>query len=175
MKIDDHRMKLCIWDTAGQERYRSISLSFFNNVYGIMLLYAVNDRESFMEVEYWMNVIKKRAPEDACIILIGNKIDIDNVDINKEGNIMPRCVSFSEGQRLAYKYQARFFEASAKDGVNVTEAFDALNEEIYKVVKRREEKEGPRNSLMISGKRKREERGCLEALKRFFVTRGSRE
>lgn len=139
-----------------------------------MLLYAVNDRESFMEVEYWMNVIKKRAPEDACIILIGNKIDVDHIDTEKEKQIGPRCVSYSEGERLARVYNARFFETSAKDGVNVTEAFDALNEEVYRVVKMRQEKEGPRNSLMISGQKKREDRGCLNALKRFF-SGGSRD
>jgi len=167
VEVDKKKMKLHIWDTAGQERFRSITLSYFQNVHGVMLAYAVNRRESFVEIEYWMNVIKKRAPKDVCIVLVGTKIDVDNIDTTKETHIQPRSVSFSEGKRLADAHNARFFETSAKEGTNVNEAFEALNEEIYKVIKRRQDGEPMSKSMMIS--KQKERVGCLRAFGRIFV------
>jgi len=169
VEVDRKKMKLHIWDTAGQERFRSITLSYFQNVHGVMLAYAVNRRESFIEIEYWMNAIKKRAPEDVCIVLVGTKIDVDNMEKDQESFIEPRSVSFSEGQRLAQKYNARFFETSSKDGTNVNEAFEALNEEIYKVIKKRQEKEPMTQSVMVRKQKRRNGGGCLSVLSRFFA------
>ena len=43
---------------------------------GIVLTYAVNDRESFNNIVSWMKQIKAHANENVCKILVANKCDI---------------------------------------------------------------------------------------------------
>lgn len=54
-----------------------------------------------------------------CKLLIGNKCDVDD-----------RVVETSEGQNIAEQYGIPFFETSAKDNINITEAFEAIAKEI---------------------------------------------
>ena len=113
------RIKLQIWDTAGQEKYRSIVQTYYKGASGIILTYAVNDRTSFMNVEKWVKQIQNDAIENVVVILVGNKCDLPN-----------REVEVTEGQRLADKYGMKFFETSATSGVNVKETFFRLGKEI---------------------------------------------
>lgn len=112
-------MKLQIWDTAGQEKYRSIVQTYYKGAVGIILVYSVNDRKSFQNVDSWMKQIKTNAAESVVIILIGNKCDVNDRQVEK-----------SEGQRIADQYGISFFETSAKDGTNVAEAFYGIAKEI---------------------------------------------
>ena len=47
LTIDDKKIRLQIWDTAGQERYRNITENYYKGAAGIVLVYAVNDRNTF--------------------------------------------------------------------------------------------------------------------------------
>lgn len=40
-------MRLQIWDTAGQERFKNITSTYYRGAMGIILVYAVNNLESF--------------------------------------------------------------------------------------------------------------------------------
>ena len=130
MKVGNKLLKLQLWDTAGQEKFRNITKSFYSSAKGIMLIYSVDSRESFEQVGYWMEQIKELAPKEVSVILIGNKSDIDKLPINNEMKIPHRCVSYEEGQSLAEKYEIKFFETSAKEDINVTEAFGTLSKGI---------------------------------------------
>lgn len=68
------------WDTAGQERFRVITTSYFRGAQGIMLVYDVTDRASFMAVKNWVEEIDKNADKHVNRILIGNKCDVDEKD-----------------------------------------------------------------------------------------------
>ncbi len=39
--------KLTIWDTAGQERFRTLTSSYYRGCHGIILVFDVNDRETY--------------------------------------------------------------------------------------------------------------------------------
>ena len=71
-------------DTAGQERYRSITKSYFKESDGILLLYDVTNKDSFKNVNNWLDsiqeVIGSHKDSKYVIILIGNKIDLIGVD-----------------------------------------------------------------------------------------------
>lgn len=45
---------------------------------GIVLTYAVNERESFQAVENWMKQIKLHASDNVVKVLVGNKCDMPN-------------------------------------------------------------------------------------------------
>ena len=113
------KIKMQIWDTAGQEKFRTITQTYFKGAMGIVLVYACNNRESFKNVETWIKQINESASDKVCKIIIGNKCDAED-----------RAVSFEEGKKLAKSYGLDFFEASAKDDINVEESFMCLSQKI---------------------------------------------
>lgn len=54
IQVDDKKIRLQIWDTAGQERYKNITETYYKGAAGIVLVYAVNDRNTFVNLEKWI-------------------------------------------------------------------------------------------------------------------------
>ena len=119
MEVEGKRIKLQIMDTAGQEKYRSIVQTFYKGAVGIILLYSVDDEKTFQNIHSWMKLIKTNTVDGACIILVGNKCDMRERQVEK-----------SEGQKMAQKYGIKFYETSAKEGTNVEEAFFDITKQI---------------------------------------------
>ena len=113
---------LRIFDTAGQERFKSISLNFIKNANGILLIYDISNKETFDSVKGWMSSIKNAANENISIVLVGNKCDLEE----------KREVTNEEGKEKANAYNVPFFETSCKEGINISETFQKLAEEIIK-------------------------------------------
>jgi len=111
--LEGKRIKLQIWDTAGQERFRTITTSYFRGAQGILLVYDVTDRQTFMSIRNWVSQIQMHADMHVNKILIGNKCDMTDL----------RTVSHDEGEALAKEYNIHFFETSAKQDINVEKAF----------------------------------------------------
>ena len=109
--IDDALCKTQIWDTAGQERSLPIATTVYKCFMGIMLLYDCTNEHSFHNIQTWSRRLKSHCQEDAITVLISNKSDC-----------FERRVSAEEGEALAQDLGCRFFECSAKSGVNVEEA-----------------------------------------------------
>ena len=121
---EEKEIKVKIWDTAGQEKFKSISTQYIKNCDGILLIYAINNKKTFENIENWLNEIEnKKKKNNIPLVLIGNKIDLE-----KE-----REVSFQEGEKLAQIYNMEFFECSAKDNINVNECFNCLIELIFQL------------------------------------------
>lgn len=53
-----HFAMLQIWDTAGQERFRTITTSYFRGAQGILLVYDVTDRQTFVSIRNWVAQIQ---------------------------------------------------------------------------------------------------------------------
>ena len=121
IEIEDKKVRLQVWDTAGQERFRNVTKSYFQSSHGLLVVYDITDKESFEKINFWMKNIKENAPENAKLILVGNKCDLAN----------ERQVSYEEGEKKASNYNIKFFESSAKEGTNVKEFFFYLANDIY--------------------------------------------
>ena len=109
MKVNDKVIKLQIWDTCGQEIYKSLISNFYRNSSLAVLVYAIDNKESFTHVENWLNDLKSQANEDVRIFLVGNKADLEE----------DRKVTKEEGEK--YKLDQHldlFMETSAKTGQN---------------------------------------------------------
>ena len=76
ISFDDETMKLSIWDTAGQERFRSVSKAYFRNAVGAILVFSLDDAQSFNELDGWLNDLHALATPNAVITLVGNKQDV---------------------------------------------------------------------------------------------------
>ena len=126
------KYKINIYDTAGQEKYRSLSLNSIRNYDGVFLMYDITDFKSFDSISEWIKNIYEKKDENYPLILIGNKCDL------KDG----RKVSEEEGLETAEKYKTKYFETSAKEGINVEEAIDEL---IKKIITKKEEEENSKD------------------------------
>ncbi|XP_032990629.1 ras-related protein Rab-3D isoform X2 [Rhinolophus ferrumequinum] len=103
-------------DTAGQERYRTITTAYYRGAMGFLLMYDVANQESFTAVQDWATQIKTYSWDNAQVILVGNKCDLED----------ERVVPAEDGRRLAEDLGFEFFEASAKENINVKQVFERL-------------------------------------------------
>ena len=127
-KFDNKMYKFKIFDTAGQERYTSISTNTIQLADGFFLVFAVDNKNSFDRITFWMqNIEEKVQINHKVIIIIGNKIDV-------QGD--KRVVSNEEALQFAKKYKLKYLETSAKTGFRVKEAFKTLYEDIYELNKK---------------------------------------
>ncbi|XP_051256458.1 ras-related protein Rab-3A [Dicentrarchus labrax] len=113
---NDKRIKLQIWDTAGQERYRTITTAYYRGAMGFILMYDITNEESFNAVQDWSTQIKTYSWDNAQVLLVGNKCDMED----------ERVVAAERGRQLSEQLGFEYFEASAKDNINVKQTFERL-------------------------------------------------
>ena len=87
--VDKKLYKYFLWDTAGQEKYRSLNQLFIKDSKIILLVFAINTRDSFKQVDFWHKYVKDLLGEDDYIFaLIGNKSDLyEENDVVKDEEI----------------------------------------------------------------------------------------
>eukprot|EP01098_Paradermamoeba_levis_P014803 TRINITY_DN723_c0_g1_i3.p2 TRINITY_DN723_c0_g1~~TRINITY_DN723_c0_g1_i3.p2 ORF type:complete len:217 (+),score=60.90 TRINITY_DN723_c0_g1_i3:218-868(+) len=122
IELDGKKIKLQIWDTAGQERFRTITTAYYRGAMGILLVYDVTDEKSFGNIRNWIRNIEQHATNDVNKILIGNKCDM----------VDKKVVDENRGNALANEFGIKFLETSAKNSINVEEAFISLARDIKK-------------------------------------------
>lgn len=113
VNVGKKSVKLQVWDTAGQERFRSVTRSYYRGAAGALLVYDTTSRDSFNALTNWLNDARTLANSNICILLVGNKKDLDEA----------RQIDFLEASTFAQENELIFLEASAKTGENVEEAF----------------------------------------------------
>ena len=118
-------IKAQIWDSAGQERYKAIVAGHYRRAAGALIVYDVTKRSTFEHATSWLQNIKEMAEKNCITYLVGNKIDL--VDINEKN----REVSTEEAQKYAKENGLKFYEASALTNVRINDCFEDLLQEIY--------------------------------------------
>jgi small GTP-binding protein len=114
IKINDKILKLQIWDTCGQELYRSLITNFYRNASLAVMVYSINSKDSFDNIDIWYKELRMHSNPDAKVFLIGNKIDLEN----------ERQVTTEQGKEYADENKLNLFlESSAKTGINAQEIF----------------------------------------------------
>ena len=116
VKIEDQNIKLQIWDTCGQEVYRSLITSFYRSSSLAIIVYSIDNEDSFMNIEKWLNDIKTQSNPDVKIFLVGNKADLQE----------KRKITRAAGEKFSTEHKLSFFtETSAKTGLMVPFPVDA--------------------------------------------------
>jgi small GTP-binding protein len=127
--INDNVIKAQIWDTAGTEKYRSITNAYYKGAKGAFVVYDITKKSSFNNIDKWLFDLKNNGDENINIILVGNKIDLEN----------DRDVTTEEGEKKAILNKASFIETSAKNGNNIEKAFNLMIENVYENFKKENE------------------------------------
>ena len=103
-------LNLGVWDIAGQKQFEMFRKNFFKGAKAALIVFDYSRPETFSSVETWIKDLLELSGQ-VPFILIGNKIDL------------PRQVDYDLAQALATNYNVKFIETSAKDNVNVEQAF----------------------------------------------------
>ena len=138
-------IKLVLWDTAGQERFRSAGFRTIRSVQGIALVFDVINRASFDNIEKWLNEIKDNFNKP-CLVLLGNKIDIDE-DKWK--------VSQEEIDKFVQEKKITYYPTSAKTNQGINEAFTDMANLIYKKIEGKK-----KDNIVITKIEKKQKKKC---------------
>ena len=88
MAQHDKAVTLQIWDFAGQKQFRFMIDVFLRGVKGVMYVYDVTDIETLLDlnefVELTRNYLKNHYYPKIPEILVGNKLDLDNIEVTVE-------------------------------------------------------------------------------------------
>eukprot|EP00927_Polykrikos_kofoidii_P046892 TRINITY_DN41000_c0_g1_i1.p1 TRINITY_DN41000_c0_g1~~TRINITY_DN41000_c0_g1_i1.p1 ORF type:complete len:400 (-),score=58.78 TRINITY_DN41000_c0_g1_i1:167-1366(-) len=127
-RIGKSDLKVNFFDASGGDEFKDIRVEFYGNTCGVLLVYDVTNRESFTDLEGWI----EEANQNGCplsklrssaelpfVVLCANKMDQSR-----------RVVSKADGQQFANSHGMFFFETSAASGETVVETFNFLFEKI---------------------------------------------
>jgi len=113
---DDCRVKLQIWDTAGQERFKAMAPMFYRKSNAAILVYDITNAETFKEVRYWAEELRRNIEDKVIVCVIGNKNDLNHL----------RQVNYDDANDFARSIGADYMETSALCNTGIQEAFTLL-------------------------------------------------
>jgi len=120
--LEGQDFKVQVWDTAGQERFRTITSSFYRAAQGIVVVYDITDKESYVNLPGWVGEIEKYGSTNVAKMIMGNKKDLP------EGQ---RTTSRDEAAEYAKSVNLPYYEVSAKTGEGIDEAFTAFVKDMF--------------------------------------------
>jgi small GTP-binding protein len=115
IEITNRKIIVQLWDSAGQDKFKSITKTLFNRVQGIIILYDITDKHSFLNVSNWIKLIQE-TNNMIPFTLAGNKCDL-----KKE-----RVVEEEEARKLSEENGIVYMETSAKYDINVMDCVNSF-------------------------------------------------
>ena len=106
-------------NTAGQEKFQAVFKSHYQKADGIILIYSVEERETYDKIQEWMNSIKNSSRRETVIFLVSNKNDLPEDK---------KIVKSEEGREIAQSFQIPFYEITSK-------SYDQVSKVVHDIVK----------------------------------------
>ena len=113
--------RLSLWDIAGQTEFNFMHSTFFNGANACIVVIDVTRDDPIASLQGWIDEIHKYCGLELPIAIFGNKSDLLEGQIYNNPDLE---ISMQENNISG------FFLTSAKTGVNVTTAFDAIIKEL---------------------------------------------
>ncbi|KAG2181314.1 hypothetical protein INT43_008897 [Umbelopsis isabellina] len=150
--IDGETALLDVLDTAGQEEYSAMREQYMRTGEGFLLVYSITSRQSFEDINVFYHQICRVKDRDSFpMVLIANKSDLES----------ERQVSSQEGRDLARSFGSTFIETSAKQRVNVDEAFYHVVREIRRFNKEQQNKDQGHSHYMSDDHEASSDKCCV--------------
>ena len=143
INIEGKDYELEIYETPGEEDYQNMSDMWISLGEGFLLVFSINEKESFELIQCkYHRILKRKHGIEVPIVLVGNRID-------SEGE---REVSFDEAAELAYSWGIEYTETCTKTNLNCKEPFEVIAKEI--LIFRKGKLKEYRKKLKKKGKKK---------------------
>ena len=146
-KVEEYnntKIKIQIWDTAGQERYKSITKTYYKGAKGAFIVYDITKKDSFKNIDKWIQDLREFGEDDAAILIVGNKSDLEE----------SREVTTDEVKKKAEVYKMAYCETSALKSKNINYAFQTLIKLVAEKMenkKNEENKYGNQSNVISTG------------------------
>ncbi|XP_071591059.1 ras-related protein Rab-18 isoform X2 [Heliangelus exortis] len=122
ISVDGNKAKLAIWDTAGQERFRTLTPSYYRGAQGVILVYDVTRRDTFVKLDNWLNELETYCTRNDIVkMLVGNKIDKRRVQERVMvysvplKNLLKKSFRLLDCGRVRAKTEVSSYQARKKD------------------------------------------------------------
>ena len=131
----NYDLKFQIWDLAGQPRFKAVRDLYYRGAIGALCFFDITNQESYMNLVEWIQSYwSLNGHGKMPLIIIGAKCDL------RDNPAFPSQVSARYGKEYAgeltkllkkkHGFSVHYIETSAKENVNVDEAFKLLAKEI---------------------------------------------
>lgn len=118
--VDGQLCSLQLWDTAGSERFQSLGNAFYRGSEALVVVFDVTRPETLEHVAKWRDDFLLHANVDNAetfpIAVLGNKIDTNN-----------RAITQKKALEFCQSLNATYFEVSAREAINVEQAFQTVS------------------------------------------------
>ena len=149
IELNKKKYKLIIWDTIGQEKYRSISKLFQKKKKIVILVYCIDKKDTFENLDFWYNLYKEELGDEAILGIAGNKADL----------LLEQVVPYQEGEKFANERGAIFAEISAKENKVTINNFMNDLVKAY-IAKNKGEKINNNNKVKLGEGNNQKKEGC---------------
>ena len=115
--LKGQQIAINFFDMSGNEDYKDIRREFYEDTNGILMVFDVDNRDSFNALAHWEEEMKKSGldPQRTKVVVCGNKSDSKGREVNQK-----------DLQRWAKQRNYEYFEPSALNGSIVSDSFSSL-------------------------------------------------
>jgi len=116
MNIKNRKIAVNFFDLSGDDDYEGIRNEFYKDSQGVLLIFDLGNKDSFLHLQKWEADMKKYGIEkNAIIVILGNKSDLKR-----------REVEDKDVQKYAKSKGYEYYPTSASTGENVNDVFEAV-------------------------------------------------
>ncbi len=121
--VKGRKLKLQLFDTGGQERFQPLRKRYYTGANAVIFVFDITRPSSASAIESkWLDEVTSTLGDDFVRVVMANKTDLSS----------ERTVSEYAAQQATERIQGKYYETSALDGRNVSEAFIELATQLMK-------------------------------------------
>ena len=153
--VDGVKYEIKLWDTAGQEKYRSLTKIFIKDAKIAILVYAIDDKNSFDDLKIWLDIIQETNSNNLILGVAANKADL----------YKSALVTDDQGKKYAQQINAVWRSTSSLlDDCGIDELVDILfNQYLNSDLKREFSTQG---TIILDNKSEDKSGGCCQSSRR---------
>ena len=102
--VNGIKFQIKLWDTAGQEKYKSLTKLFTKEAKIAILVYSIDNEESFNDLDEWLKLIKSSNEDSLIYGICANKSDL----------VSEKTIPDEKGIEYAKKIGAEWASTSTK-------------------------------------------------------------